>query len=275
MLEPSLEMTSAVPANIRRFSGFADCYDAHRPTPPLVLVDVLTQLAEAPRPRLVVDLGSGTGLSTRLWNGRADAIVGIEPNPDMRRRAEARSGGMPTVSYRDGASSRTGLSDGGADIVTCSQALHWMPPEATFAEVARILRPGGVFAAYDVDWPPTVHREVDAAYLALESRVKELEAATGCSRAVTRWEKHEHLGRIQDSGRFRMTKEIVLHSVEHGDANRLVGLALSQGGVEALMQHGLSEDEIGLTELRRIAVHHLGSRAQPWYFSYRVRLGLK
>jgi SAM-dependent methyltransferase len=38
-------------------------------------------------------------------------------------------------------------------LVTCSQSLHWMEPEPTFAEVARILRRGGVFAAYDYDWP--------------------------------------------------------------------------------------------------------------------------
>ena len=40
-----------------------------------------------------------------------------------------------------------------ADIVTCSQSFHWMEPEPTLAEIARILRPGGVFAAYDYDWP--------------------------------------------------------------------------------------------------------------------------
>jgi len=45
----------------------------------------------------------------------------------------------------------TDLPDGCADIVTCSQSLHWMVPESTFAEVARILRPGGVFATYDYD----------------------------------------------------------------------------------------------------------------------------
>lgn len=32
---------------------------------------------------------------------------------------------------------------------TVAQALHWMEPASTLAEVARILRPGGVFAAYD------------------------------------------------------------------------------------------------------------------------------
>ncbi|MGB8758710.1 MAG: hypothetical protein WCD26_24090, partial [Pseudolabrys sp.] len=41
-----------------RFIGFTAVYDAFRPRPPLVLLDILTQLAETPRPALVVDLGT-------------------------------------------------------------------------------------------------------------------------------------------------------------------------------------------------------------------------
>ena len=56
-------------ANIERFTGFAGLYDDFRPKPPVVIVDILTQLAQAQRPQLMVDLGCGTGLSTRLWAG--------------------------------------------------------------------------------------------------------------------------------------------------------------------------------------------------------------
>src|SRR5689334_417288 len=70
--------------------GFADRYEQYRPQPPVALVGLLTQFAGMARPRLVIDLGSGTGLSTMLWAGRADEVVGIEPNPEMRRVATAR-----------------------------------------------------------------------------------------------------------------------------------------------------------------------------------------
>ena len=142
--------------NVERFEGYADLYDDHRPQPPAVLVNLLTQLAEVERPALVVDLGSGSGPSTRLWAERADQVVGIEPGEDMRRVAAARTS-APNVHYQAGYGHATGLPDGGADIVTASQALHWMDPEPTFAEVARILRPGGIFAAVDCDWPPAMH----------------------------------------------------------------------------------------------------------------------
>src|SRR6266702_4150416 len=84
-----------VSANVERFMGFADVYDAYRPRPPLAVLDILTQLAQASQPALVVDLGSGTGLSTAIWAGRATEVVGVEPSADMRRQAEARTAMLP------------------------------------------------------------------------------------------------------------------------------------------------------------------------------------
>src|SRR5512145_229544 len=125
--------------NLDRFSGIAGIYNQSRPGLPPAFVDLLIQLAGETKPALVVDLGCGTGLSTRIWAGRAQQIIGIEPNQDMRQEAE-RQTSDDAIRYQDGISSQTGLEDGSADIVTISQALHWMEPAPTFAEVARILR---------------------------------------------------------------------------------------------------------------------------------------
>lgn len=271
-------MPDHLSANVERFAGFADQYDAYRPQPPLVIADILAQLAQVAGPRLVIDLGSGTGLSTRIWARRAHEVLGIEPSDDMRAEAEERTRGLTgveSIRYAHGFSISTGLPDGVADIVTCSQSLHWMEPDPTFAEIARILRPGGVFAAYDCDWPPTVNWEAEAAYSAFMERVHALENQLGVYNSVRRWTKDGHLARIRESGRFRYVKEILVHNTESGDADRLVGLALSQGGVETLLKQGLSEDEIGLTEMREAASRILGSEPSPWYFSYRVRVGVK
>lgn len=274
-------MTSAPPhlaANLERFSGFADRYDAYRPQPPAVLLDVLTQLAQVERPRLVVDLGSGTGLSTCIWAERAEQVIGVEPNADMRRQAEARTAAQPdmqNVKYIDAISSQTGLPNASADIVTCSQSLHWMDPEPTFAEVARILRPGGVFAAYDADWPPTMNWQAERAYADFVERAEALGEQRDWYRGVYKWKKEEHLARMQMSGRFQYVREIVIHRTEPGDAERLVGLALSQGSVAKLLQHGMSEQEIGVDEFRTAARRALSDRPITWYFSYRVRLGIK
>ena len=71
--------------------GFAADYDRYRPGPPSVLLELLPLLAGGGRPRLVVDLGSGTGLSTRPWAEVAEQVVGIEPNDAMRDHAEGAS----------------------------------------------------------------------------------------------------------------------------------------------------------------------------------------
>src|ERR671922_1260489 len=135
----------------------------------------------------------------------------------------------PGVEYLEGYANDTGLSAAEADIVTASQSLHWMEPEPTFAEAARILRPGGVFTAYDYDWPPLVDPEVDEAFVAYQERRADLRARRGIQRGADRWPKHQHLERMRASGHFRLCREIVLHSVEEGNAERLVGFAHSIG----------------------------------------------
>jgi SAM-dependent methyltransferase len=265
-------------ANVERFTGYADCYDAHRPQPPPILAEILTGLAQVEQPGLVVDLGSGTGLSTTYWAELAEAVVGIEPSPDMRRQAGARAaalGAGAQVRFQAGFSTTTGLPDRCADIVTCSQSLHWMEPAPTFAEVARILRPGGVFAAYDCDWPPTVHWEAEAAYQETLSRAEAIGAERGFFSGVRRWEKKEHLARLRGSHHFRYVKEILVHSIEVGSAGRLVGLCRSQGSVATLLKQGVREEEIGLDALRRVAERTLGAGTVPWYWSYRVRVALR
>jgi SAM-dependent methyltransferase len=276
--EPAVPSDLHFPANVERFTGYADCYDAYRPAPPTVLAQILTRLAQVERPRLVVDLGSGTGLSTTYWAERAEAVVGIEPSPDMRRQAEAQTKARcvgATVRYQDGFSTATGLPDGCADIVTCSQSLHWMEPEPTFAEVARILRPGGVFAAYDCDWPPTVHWEAEAAYEETIRRAHAIGEEGGYFTGVHRWEKKEHLARLRGSQCFRYVKEILVHSIEVGNAERLVGLCRSQGSVQTLLKQGVTEEEIGLDALKKVAERTLGDPNVQWYWSYRVRVGLR
>ncbi len=200
-------------------------------------------------------------------------MIGIEPSDDMR--AEAKRQPVQGISYRAGISTSTGLPDGCADVVTCVQSLHWMEPEPTFAEIARILRPGGVFAAIDCDWPPLVHWELDAAYAACSRRVEALQKQKGVYDTVKRWAKSEHLTRIRESGRFRYVKEIAMHQVDSGNAERFMGIKLSQGGVSDLMKRGLAEHELGIDELSEVAHRVLGDRTVPWYYTYRIRIGVR
>jgi SAM-dependent methyltransferase len=260
--------------------GFAAGYDSHRPAPPAALLDILCLEAQVERPRLVVDLGSGTGLSTRAWADRADEVVGVEASPEMYAHAEATTSEalQQTVAKPRGSvrfvhahAQETGLPDGTADVVTCSQSFHWMDPVSTLAEAARILRHGGVFAAYDYDWPPVVHWEVEAAFEEMIKRVGMARALGGQPRQT----KDGHLERIRESGHFRYAREAVLHSRERGSAKRIVGMALSLGPLSVMLSDGMSEEEVGLAALREAADRALGEREVEMFLGYRVRLGVR
>jgi len=202
-----------------RFDGLADGYDNSRPAPPAAVIDVLCRYAGMARPTRVADIGCGTGLSTRIWIGRAGAIVGVEPCDDMRRRARQSTDAVPggeTVRFVAGTSAATGLAPASVDIATCSQSLHWMEPEPAFAELARILRPGGVFAAIDADMTPSFGGPAEAAFFALRRRTKALEAQHRPT-AVRRWDKAGHLARMEASGRFAFTRELLAHQIEPGN----------------------------------------------------------
>jgi len=259
----------------QRFSGFADEYDRARPHPPAELPELLSAWAGyAPGERVptVVDLGAGTGISTVPWAGRAGRVVAVEPSADMRDVAARRcaDAGL-AVDLRDGTAEDTGLPDRFADVVTASQALHWFDPARALPEVARVLRPGGVFAAYDCDWPPAVDAEVDEAYRDFERRYRAEETRRGVRPPSTR--KDGHLGRMRDSGLFRHVAEVAMHRRDEGDADRLVAVALSQGGLVALLAEGVDERTIGLARLREVAARRLAV-PRPWWWTYRVRLAV-
>jgi SAM-dependent methyltransferase len=251
----------------RRLEWSPEQYERFRPSPPDALLDALAQWAGGTVER-VADLGSGTGLSTRAWAGRAREIVGVEPTDRMR--AHARSLGGDGVRYVDGTAEATGLPDGWADVVTCSQSLHWMEPEPTFAEAARILGPDGVFAAYDYDPLPLVHPEVDAAYRDALDRLDRTRPRAARLRAP----KAEHAERMRASGRFRLVREAVFHSALEVDADRLVGLLATFGHYSLLAEGGAGEEELGLAPLRRAAERVLGDGPARAWIGYRVRVGI-
>jgi SAM-dependent methyltransferase len=298
--------------NLRRFSGFADLYDAVRPSPPSALGPLLCAYCGSTRPA-VVDLGSGSGLSTRWAATWAGSVIGIEPNDDMRTVAESRP--VPGATFRKGTADDAGLPAGSADVVLAVQALHWMDPGPTLAEVARLLRPGGVMAAIDADWPPVAGSpRAEAAWEALDRRFASLEErlvteadgpdqtgapgpdapdAAGASApgapeerpdgerrrpdGVRSWDKAGHLARMASSGWFAFTREVALSEVEPGGAERFVALLRSQGTYQLLRRLGTSDADLGMDEFEREVRAGLEAVPGPTHlsFSWRVRLGIR
>lgn len=257
------------------WTGSAASYDRARPAPPTALLDLLTQVIQRPHPALVIDLGSGTGLSTEIWGERAARVIGLEPNADMRNEAVRKLATNPAtaeIDYRPGLADQTGLPNECADIVTAAQSFHWMEPTATLTEIARILRPGGLFAAYDYDWPPTIHWELDRLTQEIGLRMVQLVRARGLPPDLKIWPKEEQLSRMCESGHFRFTREVLLHHVEYGDAARFLEMLRSNAFSQ---QFSFTDEEIGLDRLKRAANQSLDSKPVPWYIGYRIRIGVK
>ena len=127
------------------FDSAADHYDAARPSYPPSVFDEIERRTGPLRGRLVLDFGAGTGIASRQLAGRGATVVCFDIGEQMLRRARARSPQIPCV-LADG--HRMPVRDGVADLVTFAQAWHWFDSQLATAEVARVLTPGGYWAAW-------------------------------------------------------------------------------------------------------------------------------
>jgi SAM-dependent methyltransferase len=136
------------------FSGdVVDFYHRYRHGYPDAVIDVLVNAFGLGSRDLVVDLGCGTGQLTLPIAARVRAVAGVDPEPDMLRRARqaASDAGVPNVSWMLGADTDVPaigrlLGDGPVGAVTIGQALHWMDHEALFRAAAPLIRAGGGIA---------------------------------------------------------------------------------------------------------------------------------
>jgi len=262
--------------NAGRFTGFAGLYNNARPACPEYVVDILMRYL-GKRPQAVIDMGCGTGLSTLVWQGHAEKIIGVEPSEDMLARAVEAAKDAPEIEFVQAFSDKTGLPDGCADIITCSQSFHWMEPESTLREIARLLKPGGVFAAFDCDWPPLCcSAGVELAHQKLFAKEDEIEASREeFRRAFVQYPKGQHIENMRASGFFKFTTEIVFANTEQGDADRYFAVAaMSQGGIQAILKKEPALIEPELSAFRAAIDRHFGGKTLPIEFCYRMRLGV-
>jgi SAM-dependent methyltransferase len=100
----------------------------------------------------VIEIGPGPGLTTDLVRDRVSSLTAIEFDPDLASALAQRLAGT-NVEVLHGDASATTLPSGQFSTVLCFSMLHHMiSPEAQdelFSEVARLLRPGGMFVGVD------------------------------------------------------------------------------------------------------------------------------
>ena len=254
----------------KRFAGFADLYSLVRPQPPQKVVEIALGIQDKLRFERVVDLGSGTGLSTIIWKAVSNSVVGIEPTEDMRNQARL---DFPDLDFLDGTSYQTSLESSSADVVQCSQAFHWMEPKTTLKEVDRILKKDGIFIILDCQWPVCWNWVAENAYNALVQKAKKVvRKFPELSESSTQYPKEKHLENIKSSGFFAYCGSVLFDNVEACDARRFEGIALSQGLVQSIVKKDISKIENEIQELK-VACSH--SHAKSMRVSYVLHYGVK
>jgi SAM-dependent methyltransferase len=205
--------------SIARFTGRASLYARYRPSYPAEAVDLILERCALEPGAVVVDVGCGTGISSRLLTARGLRVIGIEPNAEMRAEAQAevRPHQGPPPQYLSGKAEATGLAAGTAAAVVAAQAFHWFDPSAALAEFHRILQPNGWVALL---WNERDETDPATADFGQVMRTGPHAAAVEANRG--------HSGEaLLSSSLFIDAERVVLHHNQDLDEEGLLGRAFS------------------------------------------------
>ncbi len=129
----------------QRFSNRVADYVRYRPSYPAGVLSFLAENSGLHRHHVVADIGSGTGLLSKLFVENGNHVYGVEPNAEMQAAGDEFLHSYPNFASVNGSAEATTLADGSIDFVTAGQAFHWFDPTASRKEFSRILKPGGWF----------------------------------------------------------------------------------------------------------------------------------
>lgn len=124
------------------FGALVEQYDAARPSYPSKVIDMVMTSIRKPNP-LILDLGCGTGISTRQLAKKGGTVVGCDL--DIQMITAALQHPQKDSAYTLGAAKALPFRTGTFDAVTAFTAFHWFTDKKSVMEIKRVLKPSGVF----------------------------------------------------------------------------------------------------------------------------------
>ncbi|MEJ3652569.1 class I SAM-dependent methyltransferase [Actinomycetes bacterium KLBMP 9759] len=157
---PTLPEPHRLRATAESFGTHTVRYDRARPGyPPETVTAIVTAIVTAPRGLDVLDVGCGTGISSRQFTAAGCRVLGVDPDPRMAEFARTTGLDVEVARFEDwDPAGRT------FDLVVAGQSWHWVDPVAGAAKAAAVLRPAGRLAVFwNVAQPPDTLAEAFAA----------------------------------------------------------------------------------------------------------------
>ena len=146
------------------FSPIASDYARFRPTYPPELYAFLA--AVAPGRSVAWDCATGSGQAAHGLVAHFERVEATDISGELLAQAVPHA----HITLRQADALRSGLGDASVDLVTVANAMHWFHGEAFAQEVRRVLRPGGVIAAWSYAFTE-VSPEVDRITRRLHSEI--------------------------------------------------------------------------------------------------------
>jgi SAM-dependent methyltransferase len=126
-----------------RFGDRVEHYHRFRPSYPGEILSLLEKEIGFSPAKTVADIGAGTGISAELFVRYGNPVYAVEPNAQMRMKAEATLGMRRNFRSIEGRAEQTHLDDRSVDLIVSAQAFHWFDRAASKAEFRRIARQDG------------------------------------------------------------------------------------------------------------------------------------
>ncbi len=126
-----------------RFTQTVQDYIKYRPSYPKEVLQLLIDECDLRKNKIIADVGSGTGLLSKLFLNYGNLVYGVEPNQPMREAAEEYLKEYPNFYSINATAEATSLEKQSVDIITVGTAFHWFDIAKTKVEFKRILKVGG------------------------------------------------------------------------------------------------------------------------------------